>query len=263
MQAHDPLPESRLLVALMRPRGEASERVRTALAGLDATVVSLRTMRQLRRFCRQDQPDLIVLELDELHVSQLPAEIERLPRLPSRPPIFVISNGLLPGERPVVVQDIADFATAGASSSEIFARLARVVEQADRAAPDAGRAVVADSPECTIDGVHIDWRNRSASIGGTSIRLTAAELRLFEALLRQRDRTVSMAALTRAACADGRPRSENFLAVYIFALRGKLRALAPSMAIENEAGIGYRLIGDPATPRCEAPGGHQASRRSA
>src|SRR4051812_1675508 len=146
-------------VAAVGTRQGPSERVRSALAQIDADVRVMRTMRQLRMVYRSGEPDLVLFELADLTPERLSAEIDLLRAAGIRSPLFVISNETLPSDRLTVITDVADFATAEATSNEIVARLARILGRERRTLRP-----VAESPALpasrTINGVRIDWRTK-------------------------------------------------------------------------------------------------------
>jgi DNA-binding response OmpR family regulator len=231
---------SQALVTVVGPRTGLSERVRSALAQIDAEFCHIQSMRQLRLLQHRRQPDLVILEAPALSGVRLAGEIDLLRGAGMRAPLFVISNGILPDDRPAMITDVVDFATAEATSVEIVARLARVLGQTQKRLP-ADRPVANLSPSRTINGVTIDWRAKEATYSDTTIRFTTAELRMFEAFLDNRGKVLSTGALLRTLWGEDRQRSESLVPVYIWALRGKLSRLHGSFGIETMVGTGYRL----------------------
>lgn len=256
-------PGSPAMVAVVGPRRGPSPRVTSALAGIDANVSLIQTMRQLRAVCREYEPDLVVLELPELTAARLNAEIDLLRGAGIQAPIFVISNGILPGDGPVLITDVVDFATAQATASEIHARIYRILEHLHGPMPDPDSN--GDAHAMTIDGVRLDWRARQATVDGRTVKFTSSELRLLEAFLKHRGELLSTGTLLRAVWGENRRRSDNLVAVYIFALRGKLHRLGAGLCIENKVGFGYRLTTGIASPRRKKSGGPRShsTKRSA
>ena len=251
-------------VAAVGSRQGPSARVRSALAQIGAEVRIIRTMRQLRLVYRDREPDVVILEVAELSAARLTAEIDLLRAAGIRSPLFVISNGVLPGDQLTIITDVADFATAEATPSEIVARLARVLGQT-QTRPRGGAEASALPPSRTINGVRIDWRTKEATHGEVTVRFSTAELRMLEALLERRGRALSTGALLRAVWGDDRQRSESLVPVYIWAVRGKLRRFGVKFGIETLIGSGYRLTVGAPNPRKRKSGGprHGSARRSA
>jgi len=207
---------------------------------LDADKRPVQTMRQLRLLCQHREPDLVILEVPELTAQRLTDEIDLLRGTGIQAPLFVISNGILPGDRPILVTDVVDFATESATSAEIVARVARILEQIK--GPPPGTRRVARSPRRTISGLKIDWRRKEASCGKATVKLTTAELLILEALLDRQGETLSTGALLRAVWGEDRYRSESLVPVYIWALRGKLSRLGGTFGIVTMVGSGYKVI---------------------
>jgi DNA-binding winged helix-turn-helix (wHTH) protein len=252
------------LVTVIGLRTGPSERVRSALSRIDAEFCHIQSMRQLRLVYHHREPDLVILEVAELSAERLNAQIDLLRGAGMRAPLFVISNGILPGDGPTIITDVVDFATAEATSVEIVARLARVLGQTQRKDP-VDRPVSSLSPSRTINGVLIDWRTKEATYRGTTVRFTTAELRMFEAFLDNRGKTLSTGALLRTLWGEDRQRSESLVPVYIWALRGKLSRLDGAFGIETMIGVGYRLTIGATSPKKRKSGGPRngPTRRSA
>lgn len=221
-------------------------------------------MRQLRLVYRDREPDLVILEVAELSAERLTAEIDLLRGVGIRSPLFVISNGILSGDRLTIITDVADFATAEATPNEIVARLCRVLGQTQQN-PRRSAEPSTLPPSRTINGVRIDWRTKEATCGDSTVRFSTAELRMLEALLERRGQTLSTGALLRAVWGDNRQRSESLVPVYIWAVRGKLSRFGVKFGIETMIGSGYRLTIGATSPKKRKSGGprHGPARRSA
>src|SRR5438093_10733018 len=90
-------------VAAVGPREGPSPRVRSALEQIGADVRVMRTMRQLRLVYRDRDPDLVIFEVPELSAERLTAEVDLLRGARILSPLFVISTGTLPGDRPTII----------------------------------------------------------------------------------------------------------------------------------------------------------------
>jgi two-component system alkaline phosphatase synthesis response regulator PhoP len=238
--------------------------VRSALTQIGADVRVIRTMRQLRLVYRDREPDLVILEVAELSAERLTTEIDLLRGGGIHSPLFVISSGVLADDRLTIITDVADFATAEATANEIVARLSRLLGQTQPKSR-SGAEPSTLPPSRTINGVQIDWRTKEATYGDLTVRFSTAELRMLEALLERRGRTLSTGALLRAVWGEGRQRSESLVPVYIWAVRGKLSRFGANFGIETMIGSGYRLTIGAKTPRRRKSGGprHGPTRRSA
>lgn len=250
-------------MAAVGSRQGPSDRVRAALAQMGADLRVIRTMRQLRLVYRDREPDLIILEVADLSAERLAGEIDLLRGAGIRSPLFVISDAVLPGNRLAIITDVADFATAHATPSEIVARLARILGQTQPRSRNGLKASL--PPSRTINGVQIDWRTKEATCGGVTVPFSTAELRLLEALLERRGQTLSTGALLRAVWGDNRQRSESLVPVYIWAVRGKLSRFGVKFGIDTMIGSGYRLSIGATSQRKRKSGGprHGSARRSA
>jgi DNA-binding response OmpR family regulator len=252
------------VVAVVGLRGGPSPRVQAALAQIDAEVCLIQSMRQLRLEYHDREPDLVIVEVPELSADRLNAQIHLFRAAGMRAPLFVISNGILPGDRPTIITDVVDFATAEATPIEIVARVARVLGQNQRKTP-IERPMASLSPTRIINGVTIDWRAKEATYHDTTVRFTTAELRMLEAFLENRGKTLSTGALLRTLWGEDRQRSESLVGVYVWALRGKLSRLNEAFGIETEVGSGYRLTIGATGPKKRKSGGPRngPTRRSA
>jgi two-component system KDP operon response regulator KdpE len=229
--------------------------LQSALDTLDAEVMSVASMRQLRLRARERDPILVVVELRELSVERLCGEIDLLRGTGVRAPVFVVSAGIFAGDKPMVIGEVADFATAQATSLEIATRLARVLWQLqERQSPvvpsglGAGAASADLASVGITTGVVFDWRIKEVRFGGARISLSSAEMRVLEALANESGGILSTGALLRAAWGEERQRSESLVPVYIWNLRKKLRRLGVPFGIQTEIGSGYRLKTGLVTP---------------
>lgn len=121
-------------------------------------------------------------------------------------------------------------------AGEIYARLCRPFSFAElRAAAHA--AAEGSTPAAPPFSANAELR--LAICGGTSVKLTPTEFRLYSAMLDHGD-FASAAELSRAVWGDA---DENRLAVYICYLRRKLDSALGDGSIITSSGNGYRLRG--------------------
>src|SRR4051812_44105219 len=93
-------------VTVVGLRSGLSERVESALSHIDAEFCHIRSMRQLRLVDHEYEPDLVILEVPEFSADRLNAEIDLLRGAGMRAPLFVVSNGILPGDSPTIITDV-------------------------------------------------------------------------------------------------------------------------------------------------------------
>ncbi|HEY6218890.1 MAG TPA: winged helix-turn-helix domain-containing protein [Gemmatimonadaceae bacterium] len=251
-------------VAAIGCRQPLSERLAAALDQVEAEVRRFDSPEDVRKAYPDQEPSLLVFELPALGAKRLNQEVERLRRGGLSAPVFVVSEGILSGDQPIAITDIVDFANSAATSTEIVARINRVIHQIAGSPPaDSGDA---QTPLHNIDGVTIDWRTRDVTYEGVSVHFSTAELRMFEALLARRGGLLSTEELMKAVWGDEQSRTAGLVSVYIWSLRGKLSRLSKAFGIETRVGSGYRLtIGGkgPEKRKSRGPRNGPKSKRSA
>jgi DNA-binding response OmpR family regulator len=233
------------LVAAVGSGGGPSLRLQAALDHVSGEVQYFESYDSLETASTERPPTLVVLELPELTAERLNAEVDRMRRAGIRAPVFVISDGIVPDQKPAILSDIVDFANAAATPPEIVARVGRVLEQLRGVTPmemPLELLTPLNAPVREAQGVLIDWRTREATYQGVTVRFATAELRMFEALLEKRGGLISTGEMVTIVWGDRSPKSAGLVSVYIWALRGKLARLSRHLAIETKLGSGYRLI---------------------
>jgi two-component system KDP operon response regulator KdpE len=96
-------------------------------------------------------------------------------------------------------------------------------------------------------GIRIDLERREVSLEGRSVKLTALEYRLLEALVRRNGKVATHSQLLSEVWGPGGEGNTHYLRIYMAMLRKKLEAdpTRPRQFI-TEPNVGYRLNLDPA-----------------
>jgi len=103
--------------------------------------------------------------------------------------------------------------------------------------------------------VVVDLQAKTITRGDQSLRLTAMQWRLLEALGRHAGSLVTSGQLLREVWGPGHAEQGHYLRIYVRQLRQRLED-DPSHPrfLVNETGIGYRLLVDPEDDQQERPG---------
>lgn len=212
---------------------------------------------QIRRFLR------VSLTAHGFETSEAANAKEALQRLTSEPPALVIldlglpdrdGQALLPDIRalspaPVIVlsvradeQEKVRALDAGASDyvvkpfgmPEFLARVRAALRV--RPSPEG-------SPVYSVGDLHIDIPRHRVTLEGHLVRLSKREFHLLAVLAAHAGRVVTHAQLLREVWGPAHEHDTQYLRVYVGQLRDKLGddPLQPRF-IENEPGVGYRLI---------------------
>ena len=129
-----------------------------------------------------------------------------------------------------------DYLTKPFEPLELLARLRALLRRRRDMADPA-------DPTLAVGGVRLDTTTREARVRGEPVRLTAAECRLLEALLRQAGVVVPRPVLLRHVWGDDYTGEADSLKVFVRRLRQKLGDdPARPRYIQTEWGVGYRFI---------------------
>jgi two-component system, OmpR family, response regulator len=125
-----------------------------------------------------------------------------------------------------------DYMVKPFATAELHARLVALTRRA------AGQA----DPVLRLGPLEFDQASRTATFNGNLLRLTLRPAMVLQALMRAKGRFVARATIENAISSfDGGPES-GAVEVYINRLRKSLDELAPEVRIENQRGIGYRIV---------------------
>jgi DNA-binding response OmpR family regulator len=125
-----------------------------------------------------------------------------------------------------------DYVVKPCATAELHARLVAL----------SRRAAGSPEPVLRMGPLEFDQASRTATVNGRLLRLTLRPAMVLEALMRARGKFVPRAALENAISSfQGGPES-GAVEVYMNRLRKSLDELAPEVRIENQRGIGYRIV---------------------
>lgn len=192
-------------------------------------VLTARDGRTALQAAREDEPDLVVLDLGLPDLAG-PDVIRGLRAWTSLP--IVVLSARSDSRDKVEALDLGadDYVTKPFGLEELLARI--------RA---AGRRTGADRPEVRTGNLVISPASRQVTRDGQPVRLTPTEWSLLEVLLRASPRLVSREELLLEVWGPGYERETHYLRVHVGALRKKLEA-DPSrpVLVLTEPGMGYR-----------------------
>ncbi|MBE2203788.1 MAG: response regulator transcription factor [Chthoniobacterales bacterium] len=179
------------------------------------------------------KPDVIILDLGLPDMDG----VEVLKRLREWSPVPVLILSVRDQEAMKLAAFDAgadDYVTKPFSTAELLARLAAIQRRQggeDSAALEAG--------PLRLDPVH-----HTATLSGGPLKLTPTEYALLAQLVKHTGKVVTLRHLLRAVWGPQSEHQTNYLRVYANHLRKKLEG--SGLEIQNEPGIGYRLVGQEA-----------------
>jgi DNA-binding winged helix-turn-helix (wHTH) protein len=101
--------------------------------------------------------------------------------------------------------------------------------------------------------LRIDFRHRRAQAGGCDLRLTSAELRILEQLMRADARPVTRAVLTSRALGRRLLPTDRSLDTHVSNLRRKIQRASARVALKSVRGTGYALALADVPVRADTP----------
>ena len=206
-----------MLAELLRLEDYAVETApdgRAGIAALDATA-----------------PDLIVL--DVMMPGMDGFETLAAIRTRSRVPVLMLTaRGEVDDRISGLEAGADDYLAKPFSPRELLLRIGAILR----------RGTASDDEVLEFHGVALDPGNLRASIGGESVALTGAELRVLEGLLREAGHVASRDALTQFALGRKRTAYDRALDTHISNLRQKLGGETAPVEIRNVRGAGYALL---------------------
>lgn len=123
-----------------------------------------------------------------------------------------------------------DYVTKPFSTAELVARLTAI--QRRQSAEEPAQLTIG---ELVLDPVH-----HAASLSGESLKLTPTEYAMLAQLVKHAGKVMTLKQLLRAVWGPQAEEQSHYLRVYANHLRKKLEG--SSLEIQNEPGIGYRLV---------------------
>ncbi|WP_084005308.1 response regulator transcription factor [Gilvimarinus polysaccharolyticus] len=135
-----------------------------------------------------------------------------------------------------------DYLTKPFSTLELKARIKALLRRAEH------NAVIDDSPAQTVSvgGLHIDQAQRSVSVNGESVELTAREFELIWYFVSHPGRVFRRSELLDAVWGYGHDGYEHTVNSHINRLRGKIEDNpAEPKYLKTVWGVGYKFCGEP------------------
>lgn len=123
-----------------------------------------------------------------------------------------------------------DYVTKPFSTAELVARLTAIQRRQSTEEP----------AQFTIGELVLDPVHHAASLSGESLKLTPTEYAMLAQLVKHAGKVMTLKQLLRAVWGPQAEEQSHYLRVYANHLRKKLEG--SSLEIQNEPGIGYRLV---------------------
>ncbi len=165
------------------------------------------------------------------------AELERLC---SEAPVIVLGSADdRPDDRVLAFRrGCDDYVPRPFSHEELVERIRAVVRRAGRTRPGTRRIVAG--------GLEIDERTRRATLFGVPLKLSHKEFELLATLAAEPERLFTKVELLRDIWDWPATMRTRTLDSHVSRLRRKLRAIDPQVRyVDNQWGVGYRLVGLP------------------
>ena len=128
-----------------------------------------------------------------------------------------------------------DYVVKPCATAELHARLVALTR----------RAAGSPDPVLRLGPLELDQASRTATVNGAPLRLTLRPAMVLEALLRAKGRFVPRSAIENAISSFEGGAESGAVEVYVNRLRRSLDEMAPGVRIENQRGIGYRIVVEP------------------
>jgi two-component system, OmpR family, KDP operon response regulator KdpE len=203
-----------------------------SLRGHGYDVLTAADGRTATQACREDKPDVVILDLGLPDVSGL--EVLRDLRDWSALPVIVLSARQGSPDK-VEALDVGadDYVTKPFGMEELLARVRAAVR----------RSGTSDLSEVVTEGLRIDLTAKRAWRQEVEVHLTPTEWGLLEALVTRPGTLVSQRQLLQEVWGPGYHSETNYLRVYMANLRRKLE-LDPARPRHfiTEPGMGYRFM---------------------
>jgi two-component system KDP operon response regulator KdpE len=179
------------------------------------------------------KPDLVVLDLGLPDLPGL-AVLQRL-REWSQVPVLILSIRDGPEDKIAALDAGADdYVTKPFEAGELVARL-RAIQRRARSG--------ADEPYFRAGSLAIDFMERTVTINGQNVKLTATEYALLKILAQHAGKVITHKQLLREVWGPNSEDHSQYLRVYMNHLRKKLEAVnSRDKLLRTESGIGYRLV---------------------
>ncbi len=215
-----------ILIVDDEPRMRRFVRMNLELEGFNVSEASdgLEAVRKVR----EEAPNLVVLDVEMPHLDGFET-LAQIRSTSSAPVIMLTVRG--EEEERIKGLDLGadDYVTKPFSTAELIARLG-VIQR---------RRAASSEPVVEVGPLSLDLLHQEARMGGEMLRLTPTEFALLRHLGENLGRILTLNQIHRAVWPAQHNDPGPALRVHINHLRQKL---APAFRIENEPGIGYRLM---------------------
>ena len=224
-------------VLIIEDDPRAVELVRLYLAHDGHRVLSAATGPEGLRQAREEQPDLIILDLMLPGLDGL--EICRALRAESDVPIVMVTARVEEEDRLAGLELGADdYVTKPFSPRELAARVKAVLRRSRRDNSDSG------GEDLTYGPIRASRRERTVYAGDTAVSLTPTEFRILALLLREPGRTFTREQIIDRVFGYDFEGFDRTVDAHISSLRRKLEApLDKSRYIHTIYGVGYKFGG--------------------
>lgn len=210
--------------------------LRPSLRAAGYDVIAAETAAEGLKAAATQAPDVILLDLGlpDMDGKDVIAELRNW----SKTPIVVLSARDREAEK-IAALDLGadDYVNKPFAIGELMARLRTALRHAAQQAGHLTRLEVGD--------LVVDLSAHSATRAGVVLKLTPKEFDLLSILVRNAGRVVPHRQILTAVWGPAHTEDLQYLRVFVGQLRQKLRgaALVPEL-IQNEPGIGYRLVSE-------------------
>jgi two-component system KDP operon response regulator KdpE len=205
--------------------------VRVVLEEERYKVIEVETGRKGLKAAVEQQPDVIILELDLPDINGL--VVLRRIREWSQKPVLILSERSQPADKVSALDSGADdYLTKPFDTAELLARL-RVIQ---RCLPG-----VTDSPLLVEGDLRVNLAAHEVTIKGQKLDFTPTEEALFYVLARHAGKTVTCRHLVRCVWGTDAEDKIRDVRVYVACLRKKLGVHGGEILIRTEGGVGYCL----------------------
>jgi two-component system KDP operon response regulator KdpE len=192
------------------------------------------------------EPDVVLLDVSRPGLSGF--EVLRQIRPASDVPVIMLTGR---GEETDQVRGLElgadDYVVKPFGALALTARIRAVLRRTE--CSPLARGV----PDFTAGSLTISFDSRQVSVHGQVIHLTPVEFRLLYHLARNAGHLLTHDALLNRIWGPDSYRTADHLKVYVSRLRSKIDRAGGPRCIENERGLGYRLVRPPALPIVDAP----------
>ena len=203
------------------------------LTGKGYEVMSLYDGRKAAETAEQENTDLVLLDI-MLPYKSGDSILEEIRKNSMRPVIVISAKDTTQNKIDLLRLGADDYITKPFDMEEVLARIESALR---RASFQTGGSAALE-----YKGLKVDPENKTASLDGTELSLTAKEYAILELLLKYPQKVFSKANLFESVWGEEYITEDNALNVHISNLRNKLKAIrADQDYIDTAWGIGFRL----------------------